>query len=384
MKKVIARDVALEKKLNDLLKQEEKEFKNTDSHLPLEKRQELLEMKLANLMVKKDKLEQEIQESKTLTKKEKHQDIVRLNAEVRHFQHGIDGIKDAIEWRNRKDIASDDYQLRPAGDKLIKDKISSFPLPAGHTCPKKGTCKGHCFALSGRTADQSNCLDSYSKKLGMAERDDFVAKINNQLAKKNPVTPPWKDRIRIHPWGDFYSNKYAEKWLQIAKDNPAIWFYAYTKSHQMPAIKEMMKLPNVKIIQSYNGKHDENISDNKPHCKVFEDDAALAEWNRKNPDKAYTQCSDSDLVAADPAVIRLAVVKHGKTYNPKGFNIETLAKKGKKQDKDIHFAHHYDQIDAPHNWTREQHAEHQAIVEEHRNAGEPFKAQVESRYNIKK
>ena len=255
MKKIIARDDTLTKKLDDLLAQEEKEFSKTDAHLPLEKRQELLELKLADITVKKEKLEKEINASPTLTKKEKHQDVVRLNAEIRHFENGIAGMKDAIEWRNRKDIASDEYKLEPAGEKLMQDKIASFPLPPGHTCPKKGKCKGHCFALSGRTANQPGCRDSYSKKLGMAERDDFVIKVNQQLSKKKTVTPPWKAPIRIHPWGDFYSNKYAEKWLQIAKDNPNLWFYAYTKSHQMPAIKELEKLPNVKIIQSFDGQN---------------------------------------------------------------------------------------------------------------------------------
>ena len=216
----------------------------------------------------------------------------------------------------------------------------------------------------------------------MAERDDFVIKVNQQLSKKKTVTPPWKAPIRIHPWGDFYSNKYAEKWLQIAKDNPNLWFYAYTKSHQMPAIKELEKLPNVKIIQSFDGQNDVNINENKPHCTVFKTHEEFDDYNAKHPGKEYVECKKSDLVAADPANVRIGIILHGKTHNPKGFDIETLGAKGKKSEQPLHFAHTYDQIDAPHNWQREQHDEYNELVEQHTNAGEPFKALVQARYKI--
>ena len=51
----------------------------------------------------------------------------------------------------------------------------------------------------------------------------MVKRINASLPKKAEL-------IRIHVSGDFFNQKYFNAWVSIAKLNPDILFYAYTKS----------------------------------------------------------------------------------------------------------------------------------------------------------
>jgi len=39
--------------------------------------------------------------------------------------------------------------------------------------------------------------------------------------------------VRIHPLGDFYSQEYLEKWLEIIESCPDTRFLAYTRNHEM-------------------------------------------------------------------------------------------------------------------------------------------------------
>ena len=52
---------------------------------------------------------------------------------------------------------------------------------------------------------------------------EMVKRINASLPKKAKI-------IRIHVSGDFFNQKYFNAWVSVAKLNPNILFYAYTKS----------------------------------------------------------------------------------------------------------------------------------------------------------
>jgi hypothetical protein len=391
--KVVGRDTKqenIDKEIESLLKDAEKaEFTKSHAHMPLEKRIELIEMKKKDALKKKAQIERTLAGNKELAYRVRATDLRRLEAVIRHYNHGIDMMKQAIGWRDHDTMTTQDINIDPKGAKLVNDDIKSYALPAGHTCPRKGKCREHCFALSGRTENQPCCQENYAKSLGIAERDDFVKKMNEKLSKIKPVTPPWKKPFRIHPWGDFYSNKYAEKWLQIIKDNPQIWFYAYSKSHRMPAVQEMAKQPNFKLIQSYDGTDDKKIDPNMTVCRVFKNDAELSDYNAKHPNDPYIECKHSDLVTADPANKRLAVVKHGNTYAPSGFDLQTVMSAVGDKDDDGHFAHEFDQIDAPHHWSDEEHHEYAQYMGWHQCEGNPcpyktgkFKNTVMARYSI--
>jgi hypothetical protein len=307
----------------------------------------------------------------------------------------------AMEWRAMT-VSEKDWNkkgLDPKGDKLESSKpggIASFAIPPGLTCPKAGSCKNHCFALTGHTAYVQMVRDTHAAALGLSERDDFVTKMNEQIQKKfkNSKSPNPQNPYRIHAWGDFYSNKYAQKWVDIIKSNPNVWFYAYTKSFTMPAIKQLRKdinsgkIKNARIIQSLNGKDDKYINPKEPIAVVFKSRGDMDAWNKgvnsvsadeyakykanrlselgkkseldpyekkeirklkkEKPEKReqayanlvkllksigvtpqtgkFVECSDNDLVAADPKNKRVGIVEHGELHQPYGPQIQDIEK----------------------------------------------------------
>lgn len=66
--------------------------------------------------------------------------------------------------------------------------------------------------------------------------------------------------VRIHVSGDFFSQTYFDAWLQVAKNNPSILFYAYTKALPL-LVKRLNDIPNnFRLTASYGGTHDHLIS----------------------------------------------------------------------------------------------------------------------------
>jgi hypothetical protein len=414
---VVARDV--EKKIKDdiqsFIKLEQKEFVVDDEHLSLEKRKELINARKKELERKSAEIEKDIDNDPNLTDKEKEQDKTRLESHLEHYEKGLDSMANAKAWRDLDEVSPEEWKkkgLDPKGDKLGSSRpggIASFAIPAGLTCPKAGSCKNHCFALTGHTAYVQMVRDTHSAALGLAERDDFVTKMNEVIGKKfKGKTLDPKNPYRIHAWGDFYSNKYANKWMEIIKSNPNVWFYAYTKSFTMPAVKELMngikkgKIKNAKIIQSVNGKDDKNIDSTQPIAVVFKSKSDMDAWNSgkntivadnyskqkakrlvelqneiatkdktdkkemskderydvavlkkelrklkkekpeereqayarlvnlldnlgvKAKDSKFVECSDNDLVAADPKNKRIGIVEHGELHQPRGYKIDEV------------------------------------------------------------
>lgn len=275
---------------------EREEFLLDDKHLSLEQRKKLVALRKKELEKKKAEIIKDIENDTSLTKAQKHSDIARLENHLDHYERGLDSMVNALKWRDGKDIPTDEWAkkaLAPKGDKLAKSKaggIPSFAIPPGLTCPKAGTCKNHCFALSGHTAYVQMVRDTHSAALGLSERDDFIEKMNEQIRKKWPKEkykqPNPKSPYRIHAWGDFYSNAYAKKWVEIIKSNPNVWFYAYTKSFTMPVLTKLLKdikkgtVTNAKIIQSVNGKTDKQIDPTQPVAVVFKSRSDMDAWNK--------------------------------------------------------------------------------------------------------
>ena len=171
-------------------------------------------------------IKKDIDSDPNFNEKQKEQDKTRFDSHLEHYENGLDSMVNAKAWRDLDEVSDDEWKkkgLEPKGDKLSSSRpggIASFAIPAGLTCPKAGSCKNHCFALTGHTAYVKMVRDTHSAALGLSERDDFVEKMNEVIGKKfkdkklDPQNP-----YRIHAWGDFYSNQYAKKWLKIIKSN---------------------------------------------------------------------------------------------------------------------------------------------------------------------
>lgn len=137
-----------------------------------------------------------------------------------------------------------------------------FSLPAGYTCPHAGVCKTmadrttgiirdlpqengpdwqdyRCFAAMAET--RPNVRDSrwhnwdlirevlYSVTDPQEQINVLTQLIHDSIQSSQPVRNPL-DLVRVHESGDFFTELYFKAWLQVARQNPEVKFYAYTKS----------------------------------------------------------------------------------------------------------------------------------------------------------
>jgi hypothetical protein len=116
-------------------------------------------------------------------------------------------------------------EKRLLSNKNIKlNGIFSFSLPAILTCNKKYIkhCSKYCYALKiGKLYPQYNVKMNYNYNESL--KDSFIERINRELRTASRY-------IRLHVSGDFYSQEYLDKWVNIAKSNKGNIFYTYTKN----------------------------------------------------------------------------------------------------------------------------------------------------------
>lgn len=128
--------------------------------------------------------------------------------------------------------------------KLGGRRIWGFALPSGtpDVCPGMSpTCSGHCYAVAVERF-RPDVAARYRRNLRASRRRDFVRRVVAFLVAHRVRV------VRIHVGGDFYSARYARKWLAIMRRSPRVVFYFYTRSWRIPAIKgvidQMSALPN--------------------------------------------------------------------------------------------------------------------------------------------
>tara|TARA_E500000305_G_scaffold105663_1_gene103353 strand:- start:22 stop:438 length:417 start_codon:yes stop_codon:yes gene_type:complete len=121
------------------------------------------------------------------------------------------------------------------------------------------------------------------KRLEITKTISFIPLMIAEIKKKKATY------IRIHDSGDFYSPKYLNKWLEIARACKDVKFYAYTKSHNF---FRSIELPNnFDIIFSEGSKLDSKLDKvNERHASIFE---SLNELKKQG----YKNASDFDLYA---------------------------------------------------------------------------------------
>jgi len=158
-------------------------------------------------------------------------------------------------------------KLRKTGRQLGV-KVFNFGIPAYKsvtgkiTCPMADSCVDFCYARKGSYV-WGNVKPAYEWRLEQTRRDDFVDLVNKEIASKRKI-----NYVRIHDSGDFYAPKYLYKWIQIAKDNPTVRFYAYTN---MVALFKRTILPfNFDVIFSDSGKQTNMINKTiDRHTRIF-------------------------------------------------------------------------------------------------------------------
>jgi hypothetical protein len=171
-------------------------------------------------------------------------------------------------------------------------RIFNFSIPAGNdkltgkiTCPFAGSCLKLCYAKRGMYRF-GNVERALTKRYEASKEENFVQTITNELAK---VKKDKQTYVRIHDSGDFYSPSYFQKWLEIARINPSVRFYAYTKSHSF--IRGIELPENFDLIFSLGSTKDELINkETERHSKIFYSSEEMHE-------QGYTDSSYLDIVA---------------------------------------------------------------------------------------
>ncbi len=179
--------------------------------------------------------------------------------------------------------------------------IAVWNLPAGKTCPGAGECKKFCYAQKGNYARFRLNEKAYAKNLMAAESADFVPlmQLSIEAGARKAARQGLKFAVRIHSAGDFYSPRYLNLWIDLARANSNVIFYAYTKSAFAWRAKNLPE--NMIIIQSKGSLYDGLIDESRPHAKIFDSTEALLA-------AGYVDASKNDIVATKN--IKIGLVKH--------------------------------------------------------------------------
>jgi len=155
-----------------------------------------------------------------------------------------------------------EFYFSKGNRKLSRDTLI-WNLPRGKTCPGAGECLKWCYEIKIERI-YPNVRESRERNLKFSKSKDFVDKIVEYLKKRK------EKRIRIHESGDFYSEEYFKKWIEIAKRCPNKIFYTYTKSFVVFNVYPKDLPKNFIVIQSYGSKDDSKIDPSRNTARVIE------------------------------------------------------------------------------------------------------------------
>lgn len=156
-------------------------------------------------------------------------------------------------------------------------KVVSFDLLAGITCPYAKVCQAHISVDDNGKRKVIDGKDQevrcYAVSLEAVYTNVYLAHKHNTDLLKSCVTkeerinllslslPKNINTVRIHSSGDYYSRAYFEAWIEMARLNPMVHFYSYTKA--LPFVwanRETIKdLSNFKVTMSKGGHRDDLI-----------------------------------------------------------------------------------------------------------------------------
>jgi len=141
--------------------------------------------------------------------------------------------------------------------------VYEWNLPTGSTCPFAKECK---VTVDRNTGKFSVKRGQYRCYAASAERFPGVRasrwkNFEQVLNGVKPSIPPKCKSVRIHMSGDFFNQEYFDMWLSVAKENPSVEFWAYTKSlnYWVKRIKEIPE--NLVLTASYGGSLDHLIDE---------------------------------------------------------------------------------------------------------------------------
>ena len=159
------------------------------------------------------------------------------------------------------------------GNAKLNKGTAILSLPAGHSCPFAKDCRSCAHRETGKIQDgphtQFRCYAANIEALFRNVRESrwsnfeavkacngntlqMAALIDRSIPRRNGKTT----LVRFHQSGDFFSQAYFDAWLMVARQNPGLVFYGYTKA--LPFwVKRLGDIPvNFHFVASRGGTHD--------------------------------------------------------------------------------------------------------------------------------
>ncbi len=143
--------------------------------------------------------------------------ILGQNAKMQHSETGTEAIFD-IGLPALKGLA-------------VNEKTGEFVVV--DTCPGAGACQTYCYAMKGSYVMFKAVSMGLARMLNFLLNDPagFADKLNSEIAaaRSKYAKKGAKIVVRWHDAGDFFSPEYMDMAYGVAKSNPDVGFYAYTK-----------------------------------------------------------------------------------------------------------------------------------------------------------
>ena len=185
-------------------------------------------------------------------------------------------------------------KLRKLQDK-IKKKVYSFDLLSGWTCPNADKCKSRVYQTDAglRVKDGPNtwfrCFSASQEALWSnvynlrRKNTEFVKKYHSQPKKLvnffQSALPHDAEVVRFHVAGDFFSQNYMLAAIQLARQNPHIIFYSYTKSVGNWVKLRRLAPDNFRTTVSIGGRQDHLIDKTMKTVRVINNPDEQKIWN---------------------------------------------------------------------------------------------------------
>jgi hypothetical protein len=168
------------------------------------------------------------------------------------------------------------------GNAKLNPAILTFSLPAGHACPHASACRSAANRDDGTIQDGPQ-TEYRCYAATMEARHSSVRRsrwLNWQALRacesQEEMTQlildsltPFAGVVRVHDSGDFFSQRYFDAWMEVARQRPHTVFYAYTKGlpywvrrlDEVGTGLEPGPLANLVLTASYGGTHDHLIEE---------------------------------------------------------------------------------------------------------------------------
>lgn len=175
--------------------------------------------------------------------------------------------------------------LLTKGNRKLGANVWHFALPAGTSCPGASDyCALKCYAKHGNYRFASVRERYLANWEAAQDLDTFVEMMAAELSQL-----PTGAVVRIHTSGDFFSVPYVTAWHQIARLNPHLRFYAYTRSWTVPELETALRdllaaLGNVKLWAS----HDQTMPEPPLGWRI----ATIAGPNWRDIAPGYIRCPE--------------------------------------------------------------------------------------------